>query len=298
MKIDVFSDVRVPTLPRGGHGLGRVAIDIVNGLSARGHDVRLFAGKGSESIVPLCIHDDEQTRAETYDGGADVVIDASHWHTLSQVQPERAVINCIMDFECPYAAPRAIIFNDGHRAAHPTARIVPLGVDVDAVPMGAGGQHLVFCAKLHAMKGIDIAMDVAEQSRYPLAIAGQSFTVPPARGYVGELTDDAALYAFLGSAYAHLAPYRYDAGSRVVLDAAATGTPTLCLDRTATQYHVEHGISGFVCGTTAELIDALNDVPSLDRAVCREWAHETHDIRLMIDGLEQAAQAALEGKDW
>lgn len=298
MKIDVFSDTRQPTLPYGGHGLGRVAIDMAHGLARRGHTVRLFAGKGSAAGVPVVIAEDEETCAAEYDGGADVVLDLSHRHNLSKLRPDHAIVNFVVDFEYDGALPNAVIFNEGARELHPHARVVPLGVDVDTVPIGKGGQHLVFCAKLHAMKGIDIAVDVAQQSGRRLLTAGHAFSPPPPNMHVGMIESDAELYRFLGDAYAHLAPYRYDAGSRVALNAAATGTPTLCLDCTATMYHVEHGVSGFVCGTGGEMVDALQDVSLLDRARCRQWAADTHSIDLMLDAAVQVAQAAADGEAW
>ena len=48
MKLAVFSDTRQPTKADGGHGLGMSAHSIASGLAARGHDVTLCAGYGSE----------------------------------------------------------------------------------------------------------------------------------------------------------------------------------------------------------------------------------------------------------
>ena len=48
VKLVVFSDTRQPTKADGGHGLGMSAHSIASGLAARGHDVTLCAGHGSE----------------------------------------------------------------------------------------------------------------------------------------------------------------------------------------------------------------------------------------------------------
>ncbi len=305
MKIAVLSDTRMPTRPSGSHGLGRVAWDLATGLAKKGHWIELFAGEGSESgrelFRTITTDQDETTRAGAQKfRDADVWIDLSHRHDLSRVAPDWPVVNYIMDTECQWQPPRAVIGTEFGRDEHPNARVVPLGIDVDAIPFSSfAPKKLAYCHKLEYRKGIDLAMLVAGRSFMPIVYAGPIFgnhTPPPT--WIGELQSDAELYRFLGDAEGLLSPAREDAGGRVNLESAACGTPVLTFDWTGTQYHVAHGVSGFICRNLDEMVDAVADLPRLDRRQCREWVAATHSLRGMIDGIEALAVAARDGERW
>jgi glycosyltransferase involved in cell wall biosynthesis len=314
MKIGILSDCRVPTKPSGGHGLGRLAWDLAQGLATRGHDVTLYGGHGTSAAVgvPFLVerHADETGRAKDFALRPDeVALDLSHLHDVSRLHPDLKVVNWVADLECPYQPPRAIVGNLWQGRDFPAAKIVPLGIDVDAIPFSAtpnpklgryttDAQYFAFCHKLHAAKGYDIALDVGKRAQIPVHFAGEKFGVGDVPNYHGEITDDAALYEFLGGALALLSPARNDAGGRVNLESAACGTPVLTLDWTGTACHVEHCVSGFVCKDVDELVDAAADVPALDRRKAREWARATHDLSVMLDGVEKLLAAALDGEMW
>lgn len=315
MKIGVLSDCRVPTKPSGGHGLGRLAWDLALGLSTRGHAVTLYGGPGTEIPAgnPFLVvnhHPDETHRAADFALHPDeVALDLSHYHGVSQKRPELKVVNWIVDLECPYQPPRAVVGNAWQQREFPQARIVPLGIDVDAIPFVAApnpllgrfvkdAQYFAFCHKIHRNKGYDLALEVGKQAQIPVHFAGERFDGGELPNYHGEIADDAALYEFLGLARALLSPCRHDAGGRVNLEAAACGTPVLALDGTGTACHVEHCVSGFLCRDVAELVDAAADVPYLNRKQAREWVRETHDLRVMLDGIEALLVAAAQGENW
>ncbi len=61
MKLAVLSDGRLPTRKDfPGHGLGQIMLAIAEGLKARGHEVQLFAGAGSEFSGGLATRQDER----------------------------------------------------------------------------------------------------------------------------------------------------------------------------------------------------------------------------------------------
>lgn len=310
MRIAVLSDCRVPTLPEGGHGLGRMAFDIAEGLHKRGNTVQLWAGPGSEAPrgVVLRVTDSEHQRARDWSSSADVVIDVSHDHDLSRIKPDAAVINWIADTEIQYQPPRAVVGNAWQQRAFPAARIVPLGVNVEAIPfiseaqrdralMRGAYEYLAYAAKIHAAKGFDIALSVHCRQGVPVRFVGERFTDAALPDWRANLSGE-AFYHFIGWARGLLSPCRVDAGGRVNLEAAATGCPVLTLDWTGTRDHVEHGISGFICRDAAEMADAVQDLPLLPRRLTREWVRETHDRRVMIGKLEALAQAVADGEMW
>ena len=306
MNIAVLSDTRLPTKSSGGHGLGRVAWDLAEALSKRGHMVRLYAGYGSEWPEPFALREHGCTETERAERLAkaeityDAWVDLSHFHDLSRLRPSWPVVNYVMDTECAWQPPRAVVVNEWGRRQHPNARIVPLGIDVDRIWFAAGpGVHrrLVYCHKLHANKGVDLALQVAERAGRALWLAGELFGPAPA-GWRGVIGKDADLYTFLGDAEGLLSPTREDSGGRVNLESAACGTPVLTFDWTGTQHHVEHGVSGFICRDVDEMVDAVADLPLLDRAKVRQWAADTHSLKGMIDGIEALALAARDGETW
>jgi glycosyltransferase involved in cell wall biosynthesis len=317
MKIGVLSDCRMPTKPAGGHGLGRLAWDLAAGLQKRGHHVTLYAGPGSDTPdgCKLVVDKDEIERVKLMPHerldfwGDDAYLDLSHVHELSKVHPALPVVNWIVDLECEYQPPRAVVGNTWQQIEFPAAKIVPLGIDVDAIPfvdvptpkLGRyvkEAMYFAFCHKLHVGKGYDLALEVGKQTQTPVHFVGEKFGVGEIPNYHGEINDDAALYEFLGHAAALLSPCRQDAGGRVNLESAACGTPVLTLDWTGTACHVEHCVSGFVCRDLNELIDAAQDVGALDRAKARAWVRETHDSRVMLDAMEALLTAARDGEVW
>lgn len=300
MRLAILSDCRMPTIPVGGHGLGRVACDIAGGMAKRGHHVTLYAGPGSRAPgdVILAMHPDEVERVDVLKpGDADVWIDLSHYHALSR-RREFKQLHYIMDDECHHEPINTVVGSQFRKRAFPTAEIVPLGIDTASIPFDeTGGKHLLSVAKVHFLKGPDIALEVARRGGYDLRMYGELYGPEPA-GWRGVISDNAELYKVLGAAYAFLAPYRSDAGGRVLLEAQAAGTPVLTFGDVGCISHVGHCIGGFVVSSPDEMADALDDVRYLNRKAAREWVIERHDMDVMLGALERVAVRAADGETW
>lgn len=303
MKIAVFSDCVLPTLPTGQHGLGRLAWDIANGFKQAGHTVTLYAGL--DSIAPkgvaLVEYMNETERAQHVELEHDAIIDLSHAHDLSRVHPDWPVINAVADLECRYEPPNTVAFTRYQRNNYARAELVPLGVDVDSIPFTAEPstpRHVVFCAKIHHFKGFDLALQGAQAAGVPITFAGRNYAGATLPNHIGEIDDNLSLHKFLGDAIGLLAPSRQDAGGRVILEAAACGTPVITMDCTGTQYHVKDGVSGFIVSNPAEIPEAIHDLALLDRAAVRQWVKEHHSIRHMITALERLAERVSKGDRW
>ena len=298
MKIAVLSNVRTPTKADSPHGLGNSLHAIATGLARRGHQVTLFGGPGSDfDAGRLVMHTQEAFRLR--ENHFDALLDGSHDHNLSIEQPEWPVVNRVGDSECRWTPPRVVVATQFMQERYPAARIVPAGVDVDAIPFHEqGGEYLAFMGILHPLKGPHRAARVADMVQREVRFAGERTGVNAVPGkYVGVLSG-AGRWEFLGGAFALLAPSVHDAAPRTPLEAAACGTPTLCLDGDGTQEHVEHCVSGFVCTDEDDMADALYDVRALDRRRVREWVAETHGLERMVDGYETALQDAAAGVEW
>lgn len=305
MRLGILSDTRCPTLPYGGHGLARVACDLAAGLAAKGHKTFLYAGPGSKAPadVILAMHADEVTRISAIDfGSADAWLDLSHYHALSERRPDVKQAHYIMDDECAIEPINTIVGSAFRQRQFPVSEVVPLGIDTSAIPFNAkGGAGLLFVAKMDYRKGWDIALEVAQKAARELTMYGELF-LPPGMDapdqWRGTIDDNDTLYKTLGAAFAFLAPYRDDAGGRVLLEAQAAGTPVLTFGDVGCVSHVGHAVSGFAVLNDVEMIEALADVPYLKREQVREWVIANHDISIMIAGIESLLIRAAEGERW
>lgn len=300
MRIGVLSDCRVPTRDSGGHGLGRVVMDVAHGLDKRGHDVTVFAGPDSDTgTIPRVEHSDENQRAYLLaEWRADVWIDCSHNHLLSVLRPDWKVLNFMMDFECLYQPPNTISSTKVMQQQY-GGEIVPLGIDTQHVPpFRVLREGFVYAAKIHASKGYDLALDFHKV--HPVTFYGQTFGEAAIPNYGGVIENEFAFYDMLTSAKALVHPARRDAGGRVLLEAAACGCPSLVLDwhMSGNQDHVEHGVSGFICRDIPEMIEAARDVQYLNIPKMREWVQDTHSLDRMTNEIEARLNRLRDGEKW
>jgi glycosyltransferase involved in cell wall biosynthesis len=311
MRLAILSDTRLPTLPVGGHGLGRMAYDLARGLHDAGHEVTLHAGIGSQAPegVLVCPSENETERAqwlvevtERDPEAFDAIIDLSHFHDLSRLAPHLPVLNWIVDNECPYEPVNTVVGNKWQAQQVKSSRTAPLGIDVAAYPFVAKpDDYVLYAAKLHPLKGFDIAIGVAQEAKARLVMIGENMVgaaLPPDVVYLGPVADNRAFQSYLCHAKALLAPSRIDAGGRVILEAAACGVPTLCFDETGCAGHVAHGVSGFVCRDALEMVEALGDVALIDRAGARAWVEKEHSLEAMAAAVAMYADAVSKGARW
>jgi glycosyltransferase involved in cell wall biosynthesis len=70
-------------------------------------------------------------------------------------------------------------------------------------------------------------------------------------------------------------------------EAMATGTPVIASHNGSTPEVVRDGVTGFVCETIKEMIEAVPKVASLDRAACRAHVERYFSPAAMADGYER-----------
>lgn len=303
VRVGVLSDCRVPTRFVGGHGLGRVAHDIAYGLTQQGYLATLYCGPGSQAKCAMSIAHDETKRATTLDqGAADVWIDLSHLHDLSRLHPDWPVLNYMLDSECQYRPPNAAVATK-HDTAQYGGVVIPMGVPVNEILFVEhdvlGANYLAFAAKIIWHKGVDAALEIHKKQPIPVEFVGERFDkAVELPNHVNERVGR-DFYEWLGCARGLIQAGRVGiGGGRVQLEAAATGCPTLCFDGGSAMEHVEHCVSGFVCRDVAEMIDAVQDLPRLDRGKVREWVQSTHSVTNMLHQIRVSIEKILDGEVW
>jgi glycosyltransferase involved in cell wall biosynthesis len=276
MRIAIMGETRLPVLPYGPGGLGRTTHEIATDLLRFGHDVTLFAPAGSvfEGRLLQGTSDD----FEAY-------LDFSHDHAWSFPN----TLHLIGDRECPYIPPCAVVQSEYMREFYPTARIAPAGVPVDDIPFCEDhGDYLVFAGANFAHKQPYAAKVVAQRAGKELKMLGPDFTP----------VDEDEKLEIIGHSLSLLSPYTIDAAPRLPLEAAACGTPTICLSGDGTKAHVLDSLTGFVCEDINEMVKAVGFAGSLKRGKIRQWVEENHNSKITNREIEKLLLAVVGGERW
>ncbi len=181
----------------------------------------------------------------------------------------------------------------------PVDAVVYHGVNVDDFPVGLGdGGYVALLGRMAANKGVHRAIAVARTAGVRLKIAAKMREphehayfeefVRPHLGddviYLGEVDADGKRQ-LLASAAALLNPISWrEPFGMAMLESLACGTPVVGCPQGAAPEIVEHGLTGFLGDTDAELINGLLSLDQIDRTICREQARQRFSVEQMVDG--------------
>jgi glycosyltransferase involved in cell wall biosynthesis len=204
-----------------------------------------------------------------------------------------------------------VAISEDQRASLPGVNwvgVVHNGIDLDRYRFRAEpGDYLVFLGRISPEKrpdrAIELARDVGmrlviaakvdpvDEEYYQHAIAPQIAANPGLIEFVGEV-DERGKDALLGGAYAYVFPIDWpEPFGLTMAEAMATGTPVVATRTGSVPEVVEDGVTGFVCATLRELIEAVGRVRGLDRAACRRRVEARFSPAAMADGYERAYAA-------
>lgn len=190
--------------------------------------------------------------------------------------------------------------------------IIPNGVPWHCYTFCSGvsaDAPLVFLGRVERMKGAHTAVEVARRTGRHLLIAGNRAASGPERAYfereiapacdgtkiqyLGPVTDTQK-NALLGQAAALLFPIEWEEPFGIVMaEALACGTPVLAFPRGAVSEVVEHGVNGFCCDEADDMVAAVSDLPSIDRAQCRASYEERFSDRVIVRQYERLYYSCL-----
>jgi glycosyltransferase involved in cell wall biosynthesis len=169
---------------------------------------------------------------------------------------------------------------------------------------------LVFLGRVEEIKGPHLAIDIAHQSKRRLVIAGnvpgepkhiaffEAQIAPYIDGrnieYIGPVNDEQK-NNLLGGAAALLMPILWDEPFGIVMaEALACGTPVIALRRGSVPEVVEDEVTGFVCDSTDEMVEAVGRIAQIDRKACRQVVEERFSDRAVVDGYESLYRKIIE----
>jgi glycosyltransferase involved in cell wall biosynthesis len=174
------------------------------------------------------------------------------------------------------------------------AGIVPHAVDLGAAAFRLQPEdYLLFLGRFTEGKGVLEAIEIARRTGHRLVLAAKAndyyhqVVAPHVDGqrveYIGEV-DAAAKTAIVGGARALVYPVLAGESFGLVLAEAGTcGTPALALRRGAVDEIVEDGVTGIICDSVDEMVEALPRVLALDRVVVRDRAVARFGVERMVD---------------
>jgi glycosyltransferase involved in cell wall biosynthesis len=176
-----------------------------------------------------------------------------------------------------------------------------------------GGDYLVFLGRISPEKRPDRAIEIARDLGMRLLIAAKIDPVDeayyehaiaplirdcPCIEFVGEV-DEHDKDALLGGAYAYLFPIDWpEPFGLTMIESMATGTPVVAYRAGAVSEIILPEVTGYVCETFGEMVEAVPLVAGLDRAMCRAHVEQHFSAAAMADGYENAYRGLIPGGDY
>jgi glycosyltransferase involved in cell wall biosynthesis len=161
------------------------------------------------------------------------------------------------------------------------------------------GDYLAFVGRITEDKHVDWAVEVAQRAGLPLRVAAKvdpmdedywQSTIRPlfercGVEYLGEV-NESQKPAFYAGARAMLFPIDWpEPFGLVMIESLAAGTPVIALRRGSVPEILEHGVSGLICDSLDEMVDAVRDVERISPEACRQRAQCFTSDRMTEDYL-------------
>lgn len=194
-------------------------------------------------------------------------------------------------------------------AASVDCEVILNGVDTDRLRPGPGGGAAFWSGRIVPEKGLELAIDAAEQAAVALDIAGPIFdseyfesAIRPRLGsrirYLGHL-DHATLFEHLGHASVTLVTPRWDEPyGLVAAESLAAGTPVAAFERGALPQIIDaHSGRLAAPDDVPALAAALLEAARLPRDGARRRAVEFCSLQRMVDEYEALLGAKVERRE-
>ena len=326
-RIAVLSPVAWRTPPRQYGAWETVASNITEGLVARGWDVTLFATADSvtrarlHAVVDRGYEEDSTVDpkvaeylhiSEAFERAAEFDLIHSHYDFMALTYTRlisTPVLTTIHGFSAPQIMQVYQKYRDGYFVSISDSDRAPglnylatvyNGIDLTLYPPPqAYGDDLIFLGRIHPDKGVHLAIEVARQHGCRLLIAGiiqdKTYFVEQVEPhlddrqirYIGpvDVPGKNELFAH-ARALLHLntIPERF---GLVLAEANAAGVPVIAMDLGSCREVIQDGRTGFLVNNVNEAVQALHQLPEIDRSACREHVQQRFSIDTMVDAYER-----------
>jgi len=186
--------------------------------------------------------------------------------------------------------------HNGIRLQHFTANLTP-----------SDPPYLVFLGRISPEKGPVEAIEIAQRAGIPLKIAAkidrvdrdwaEQNVIPlfdlPGVDYIGEV-DEQEKATLLSGALALLFPIDWpEPFGMTMIESMASGTPVIARRRGSVREVLVEGVTGFICDTDDEMVEAVRHVREIDRARCRQHVEQYFSAETMTTGYEAIYERVL-----
>ncbi len=340
MRILVVSTDAQTVPPEHYGGIERIVAEVATGMVRRGHEVTLLAPAGSQlpgmdcvpwkswAGVPKSIGRGSQVLAAARGCGAEFVhsFGETKWlvpwsltggrtllsyqvlpqprtRSLLRLFGERLLLAGCSDYLCAAGAARVA---GRWRTAHNCLDLQRYRFQ----PKVAADAPLVFLSRIDPIKGVHLAIDIAERTGRRLILAGNHTEQgasgdywrekvkprlrPPWIEYIGPV-NDVEKDALLGQAAAMVVPIQWDEPFGIVfIESLACGTPVLSCPRGALPEIVRSGVEGFLANGIKELTRAVGRLGEIDRQACRRRVENCFSAERTVATYERLYHELLE----
>ncbi|MDX9776158.1 MAG: glycosyltransferase family 4 protein [Petrimonas sp.] len=166
--------------------------------------------------------------------------------------------------------------------------------------------YLLYFGRIHHDKGTWEAIQIAKKTKKKLIISG----IVQDQAYFGEkvapwLNDNDIVFVgssgpekrdkLLKNAFALLHPINFNEPFGLsVAEAMFCGTPVVAFEKGSMPELIQHGKTGFLVHTIDEAVDALNNIPEINRSYCRRWAEKNFSREKMVEDYIQIYTSILQ----
>jgi glycosyltransferase involved in cell wall biosynthesis len=166
--------------------------------------------------------------------------------------------------------------------------------------------YLLYFGRIHHDKGTAESIEIARKTNRRLLIAGiiqdadyyrekvEPFIDNEQIVYVGHAGPDKRK-DLLGNAAALLHPINFNEPFGMsVAEAMICGTPVIAFNKGSMPELIKDNETGFLVNTIDEAVEAVNKLPAINRANCRDWATAQFSSEKMVDDYYKLYQHILE----
>lgn len=181
------------------------------------------------------------------------------------------------------------------------------GIDIEKFHFNNEPQdYLLFISRIHKDKGAKEAIEVAKMTGKKLKMAGfiadQAYFEKEVKPHID---NEQIIYEghvnpvlkkeLLSNAYALLHMINYDEAFGLgVIEAMASGTPVIAINRGAMAELIKDGETGFLVNNVSEAAEAVQKIGSLSRRKCRKSVEKDFSVDRMVDDYIKVYRTILE----
>ena len=168
--------------------------------------------------------------------------------------------------------------------------------------------YLLFFGRIHPEKGTSESIQIAKQSGRRLIISGYIQDQEYFNGKIKPfINDNDIVYVgnsgpkerdkLLGEAYALLHPISFEEPFGLsVVESMLCGTPVIAFNKGSMPELILDGKTGYLINTIDDAVVAVNNIRSINREYCREYAVSKFSRQKMIEGYLEVYSKVLETK--